>query len=159
MSQTAAERSPSSVETPFANLLCRHNMKTRALSWGLLVAGAVALWMVRLNGPPDLMNWDQERPASYVLDAVRNGHWVCQRDLTGDITSKPPLYTWLAALIALGVGRVNQFGLYLPGALAVVGSALLVLRAGGGHFGARAGFLAALAVMLCPAGLKEFGLA
>src|SRR5205085_4348258 len=57
-----------------------------SLSWVLVVAGAVALWAVRLTGPPDLMNWDQERPSAYVLDAVRNGHWACQRDWTGDIT-------------------------------------------------------------------------
>src|SRR6266481_3078479 len=129
------------------------------VAYAVVAAVAACLFALRMAAPPTLLDQDQERPAAYVLDAVRNGHWLCQRDLTGDITSKPPLYTWLCALIALGIGRVNQFGLYLPGALAALGSALLVLRAGSGHFGARTGFLAALAIMLTSAGLKEFGLA
>ncbi len=110
------------------------------LPYLIIAAVAACLFGLRMAAPPTLLDQDQERPAAYVLDAVRNGHWLCQRDLTGDIASKPPLYTWLCALIAMGIGRVNQFALYLPGALAALGTAWLVLRAGRTHFGTRAGF-------------------
>jgi len=42
-----------------------------------------------MGAPPNLLDQDQERPAAYVLDVIKNGNWLCQRDWTGDITSKP----------------------------------------------------------------------
>ncbi|HXU79588.1 MAG TPA: glycosyltransferase family 39 protein [Methylomirabilota bacterium] len=131
-------------------------------SWLLpasIILLGIILFGLRLAAPPNLLDQDQERPASYVLDVVKNGHWVYQRDWTGDITSKPPLYTWLCALTALACGQVNLLALYLPGALAALGTALLVLQAGNRVFGPRAGLFAALATLLTTAGLKEFGLA
>src|SRR5713226_8175934 len=70
---------------------------------------AIILFTLRLTAPPNLLDQDQERPASYVLDVVKNGNWLCQRDLNGEITSKPPLYTWLAALVAMARGQVDEF--------------------------------------------------
>jgi 4-amino-4-deoxy-L-arabinose transferase-like glycosyltransferase len=122
------------------------------------LVGAI-LFGIRLTAPPNLLDQDQERPASYVLDAVRNGHWICQRDLSGDITSKPPLYTWLCAITTLIGGRITLFALYLPGAVAATGTALLLLQFGRKYFGARAALFGALACLFSPAGLKEFGLA
>src|SRR5215471_5069835 len=120
---------------------------------------AALLFALRLTAPPNLLDQDQERPGAYVLDVVKNGNWLCQRDLNGEITSKPPLYTWLAAFVALARGRVDEFALYLPGALSAWGTAWLIFAFGRIHFGIRAAFFAALASLLCPAGLKAFGLA
>jgi 4-amino-4-deoxy-L-arabinose transferase-like glycosyltransferase len=129
--------------------------------WFLLCITALAtvLFTLRLAAPPNLLDQDQENPAAYVLDAVKNGNWICQRDLAGAITSKPPLYTWLAAAFTTVSGEISLATLYLPGALALFGTACLVLALGRRHFGPRAGFYAALACMLCTAGLKQFGLA
>jgi 4-amino-4-deoxy-L-arabinose transferase-like glycosyltransferase len=115
---------------------------------------AALFFALRLAAPPNLLDQDQERPGTYVLDVVKNGNWLCQRDLNGQITSKPPLYTWLCALTALVRGRVDEFALYLPGALSAWGTAWLILVFGRKHFGQRAAFFAALASMLCTAGLK-----
>jgi 4-amino-4-deoxy-L-arabinose transferase-like glycosyltransferase len=125
----------------------------------LILAVSAALFAIRLASPPNLLDQDQERPAAYVLDVVQNGNWICQRDHLDDITSKPPLFTWLSAATAILTGRVNEFSLYLPGALAALGTALLIWRAGNKYFGGLAGLFAALASMLTTAGLKEFGLA
>lgn len=130
-------------------------MNTRALSWVLIVASAVALWTIRLNSPPDLMTSDQERPASYVLDAVRNGHWVCQRDWTGDITSKPPMYTWLAALATLPFDHINRFSLTLPAALSTVAIGLIIFTVGEAQFGWAAGFLGAMMYLLSFVAAKQ----
>jgi 4-amino-4-deoxy-L-arabinose transferase-like glycosyltransferase len=128
--------------------------------WPLFVGFvAVVLFILRQSAPPNLLDQDQENPGAYVLDAVKNGHWICQRDLTGEITSKPPLYTWIAGLATVACGRISLFTLYLPGALALLGTALLVFVYGRDAFGERAALLGALACMLCPAGFKEFGLA
>lgn len=120
---------------------------------------AALIFTLRVAAPPNLLDQDQERPAAYVLDAVKNGHWICQRDLFGAVTSKPPFFTWVAAVITLVAGRADEFTLYLPGGLASWATGLLVFLAGRRHFGERAGVFAALAGFLCTAGFKMFGLA
>jgi 4-amino-4-deoxy-L-arabinose transferase-like glycosyltransferase len=125
----------------------------------LLAAIAAIIFVIRLTAPPNLLDQDQERPASYVLDVIKNGNWLCQRDWTGDITSKPPLYTWLCAIATLPFGRINVFALYLPGALAGLGIAWLIFHFGRKNFGSRAALFGALISMLTAAGFKEFGLA
>src|SRR5689334_16997704 len=134
----------------------------RGVDWrslGAMALLALALFVLRQLAPPNLLDQDQENPGIYVLDVVQNGHWICQRNLLGEIASKPPLYTWLAALVSLGIGRVNLFSLYLPGAVGLFGSSYLIFLLGHERFGRRAALFGALAAMLCPAGLKQFGLA
>ncbi|MCZ7637505.1 MAG: glycosyltransferase family 39 protein [Verrucomicrobia bacterium] len=130
----------------------------RHATWLVLAAG-VLLFAVRLAGPADLTDNDQEGPTAYVLDILQNGHWWVQRDAHGEIASKPPLYPWLAALAALAAGGLTRFTLYLPCALAVVGTALLMLRAGARSFGVTAGLLAAWSLLFSSFGLKHVVLA
>jgi 4-amino-4-deoxy-L-arabinose transferase-like glycosyltransferase len=122
------------------------------------------LWLaflaVRLTAPPDLMDNDQERPAAYVLDCVRNGHWACQRDASGEVMSKPPLSTWLAALTTLAAGgRASLIALYLPGALSVLAAAILLYFLGGAVFRGSAGFWAAFAYLVSMTSYKQLALA
>lgn len=119
----------------------------------------VLLFALRLAGPADLTDNDQERPASYVLDAVQNGHWAIQRDAYDDIASKPPLLTWLAGGATALAGQISRFTLYLPSAVAVVGTALLIWAAGRAQFGRLAGGLGALALLFSPYGFKHVVLA
>jgi len=125
----------------------------------LLLVVCVLLFAVRLAGPPTLADNDQERPASYALDALRNGHWICQVDWMGQIASKPPVYTWLVTLATRPFGRISHFTLYLPLALAVTITAFLLLRAGGSRFGWRAGLFGALVFVLSPMMMKLIALA
>jgi 4-amino-4-deoxy-L-arabinose transferase-like glycosyltransferase len=127
--------------------------------YAAIAALAGTLFALRLAAPANLLDNDQERPAAYVLDVVKNGHWLCQRDLSGDITSKPPVWTWLSALATLACGRLSVFTLYLPGASAAAGTGCLAFAFACRYFGRRAGYIAALASMLTTAGLKEIGLA
>jgi len=120
---------------------------------------AACLGIIRLTAPPNLLDQDQERPAMYVLDAVKNGSWICQRDLSGAVTSKPPLYTWLCAAFTVANGRISLATLYLPCVFAGLGVAWILLAAGRTYFGTTAALFGALMFMLTPAGLKSFGLA
>jgi hypothetical protein len=126
--------------------------------WWIVFLGT-ALFGLRLVGPADLTDNDQERPASYVLDAVQNGHWLIQRDAYDDIASKPPLFTWLAGLATVCAGRISRLTLYLPSAVGVVGMAWLVWAAGRAHFGSLAGLLAGLSLVLSQYGFKHVVLA
>ena len=118
-----------------------------AISWpagwalGLTLFGA-ALFVVRLTTPLNFST-NEWRLTAYVLDAVDNGRWWSQRDTLGEIASKPPLLTWLAALVVLPTGRVVPLALYWPSACATILTALALYVAGRARFGARAGFLAA----------------
>lgn len=110
----------------------------------VVLAFAVALFALRLAGPNDLMDNDQERPAAYVSDLLVNDQWIVQVDITGDVTSKPPVYTWLVALGVLADGAYDRLTLYLPCGLAVLFVAWLILGVGGRVMGVRAGLLGAL---------------
>jgi 4-amino-4-deoxy-L-arabinose transferase-like glycosyltransferase len=124
------------------------------------LAVGLALFGIRLLELPEVADeYHQERAAAYVMDALRNGHWICQYGAEGEVSSKPPLYTWLAALASLPFGRGTWFALVLPPALATLGAALLILAAGRRWFGATAGVFAALAYLLSPIGLKQVALA
>ena len=125
----------------------------------LIALLAACLFVLRTASPANLRGQDQERPAAYVLDAVNNDNWLCQRDLTGDITSKPPFYTWCCALVTVLCGRINMVALYLPGALGWFGMAWLVFKYGSAHWGRRAAFLGVLSLLLTSASLKGMGLA
>ncbi|MCK6499627.1 MAG: glycosyltransferase family 39 protein [Nitrospira sp.] len=122
----------------------------------LLVA---VLFALRILGPSNLTDNDQERPAAYILDAVRNGHWIIQTDWLGDIASKPPFYTWLAGLCSLLLGDVNLAALYLPCALAMAGTAALVAWTAGTALGPRGALIAAFFFVANPLTAKLSALA
>jgi len=119
---------------------------------GLIVAA------IRIGGPPDLMDNEQQLQSAYVMDALQNGHWLCQRDETGSIESKPPVYTWLAALATLPVGKINRLSMCLPSVLGTIGVALLLQRFGAKYFGAEAGFLGAAVYLLSYCGGRQIGM-
>jgi 4-amino-4-deoxy-L-arabinose transferase-like glycosyltransferase len=120
-------------------------------TWGAIV-------LLRMTAPSEIMDNDQERPAAYVLDVLRNGNWIVQRDSDFEITSKPPLVTWLTAGIAGITGELNTFTLYLPGALAVLATALVIFLASR-PFGRWAGLLGALMYLCSMVALKQVRLA
>ena len=125
----------------------------------LLAAYTTLLFGLRILGPSNLTDNDQERPAAYVVDAVRNGHWIVQYDWTGDITSKPPAYSWLAALVSLPFSQPNLFSLYLPCALAMFGAAALLAKLSTEVGHPRLGFLAGLFLLANPLAAKLVALA
>ncbi len=149
---------PEPVSSPPENPAGPCSASTAWQGWWILALGA-ALFGLRLLGPADLTDNDQERPASYVLDAVQNGHWLIQRDAYDDIASKPPLFTWLAGLATVCAGRISRLTLYLPSAVGVVGMAWLVWAAGRAHFGSLAGWWAGLSLVLSQYGFKHVVLA
>ena len=83
-----------------------------------LTALGAALFVIRLTGAPDLLE-NEFRVGGTVLDLLQHGHWLCPRDVLGN-TDKPPMLTWLSALVSLAVGHVDRFTLYLPTAVATV---------------------------------------
>jgi 4-amino-4-deoxy-L-arabinose transferase-like glycosyltransferase len=127
------------------------------MAWLSLVT--LTLFVVRVTGPSNLLDNDQERPAAYVLDVVLNGHWWCQTDWTGDIMSKPPLFTWIGAGATVVAGRANLVSLYVPCLAAMFLAVGLIAYFGRAGFGWPAGFLGGLMYLAAPSGVKHIALA
>ena len=132
---------------------------TVRLATAIVVLVCVVMFAIRLTGPTNLTDNDQERPGAYVMDVVENGQWLVQRDNSLDVMSKPPVYTWMSAFASLGVGEVNLWTLYLPCFISTLSLCLVILFLGKHYFGLMAGFLGALTLVLSPYGMKQIALA
>ena len=81
------------------------------------------------------MERDQERVGSYVLDIVKNGHWLLQHDVMGNVASKPPLFNWIAAVATTVAGGASQLSLAFPSAAASLALFLVLLGVAARRFG------------------------
>lgn len=113
----------------------------------LIVALAVVVYLIRLDGPTDLESYAQVLNVGYILDLMTQGHWLVQHDLESAVMSKPPLHTWMMAPFAALFG-LNRVALTFPSFLAVASLGVLVLETGKRRFGLLAGGLAALAIVI-----------
>lgn len=124
----------------------------------VLLVGVLA-WVAHFTGPEDLHDDDQLKPAAYALDIIRNNRWIVQTDFDNSVTSKPPLYQWLVAIIALPRGTVDELALYLPSGAGIIGAALLACWASGRRYGQNAGLCAGGIVILNTLAAKHLCLA
>ena len=86
----------------------------------LLIVG-VALYLVNLGGYP-LYTKGEPREAVTVFAIVHGGGFILPQRAGVEIPSKPLLMHWLAALVSLASGGVNEFSVRLPSAaLAIAG--------------------------------------
>lgn len=137
------------------------NTENKRLALGFLLLIWLSLSAVRLTGPLDLMDKDrdQEKPSAYVVDMLRNEQWLVQHDAFGDVTSKPPLYTWLAGgVTALAGGEISRFSMAVPCLLSVFGAVLIIYFWSAPAFGASAAFWAALLYLLSNTTYRQLAL-
>lgn len=125
--------------------------------WLLIVLLWAALAAVRLTGPSDLMDDDQQKPASYSMDILNNGRWIMQTDSAGGVATKPPLHAWLLALSLLASAGPSMAALQAPSALAMLGAALIACALARRRFGPWAGLFAGFALLLSPLGTRLLG--
>jgi 4-amino-4-deoxy-L-arabinose transferase-like glycosyltransferase len=107
----------------------------------LLLAAALASLpaLMGVLSPHDLEMHDQAKQALYVVDALDGRFWVPHA--RGEITTKPPLYTWLAAAVALPFG-LTELTVRLPSVLATLGLGFLLFDVGRRRFSATTGLVA-----------------
>jgi 4-amino-4-deoxy-L-arabinose transferase-like glycosyltransferase len=129
------------------------------IACSLLALVAISIFSIRLSLPSVLDDRGFYLHGAWVLDAVQNGNWICPQNHAGDLTSKPPLYIWLAALATLPFARISLFTMMLPGAIATLGVAAAILVFGRDSFGKSAGLLGALAYLLSYGGATQIALA
>ena len=84
-------------------------------AWPILLIFGVALYLVNLGGYP-LYTKGEPREAVTVFDIVHGGGVILPQRAGVEIPSKPLLMHWLAALVSLVIGSVNEFSVRLPSA-------------------------------------------
>ena len=90
-------------------------------AWPILLIVGVALYLVNLGGYP-LYTKGEPREAVTVFDIVHGGGVILPQRAGVELPSKPLLMHWLAALVSLVAGGVNEFSVRLPSAgLAIAG--------------------------------------
>jgi 4-amino-4-deoxy-L-arabinose transferase-like glycosyltransferase len=90
-------------------------------AWPILLIVGVALYLVNLGGYP-LYTKGEPREAVTVFDIVHGGGVILPQRAGVEIPSKPLLMHWIAAIVSLIGGSVNEFSVRLPSAgLAIAG--------------------------------------
>ncbi|MFN0007000.1 MAG: ArnT family glycosyltransferase [Planctomycetota bacterium] len=108
---------------------------------------ATAIVAINLATPHELAPSDQGKQAQYVLDVLLHENWIApMNSATGEAATKPPLYTWLAAGLALLLGRIDEWMLRTPAALSAIGLVAIVHEMGRRLGGSRVALVAAVAL-------------
>ena len=125
------------------------------LTWIVVVWAAVTL--MRIAAPADLATGDQPLQTAAIRDVVFRGHWLVQHSDDGLVASKPPLYTWLAALFVFSAPAEESVPaiLYkLPSILAALAALLLTWDLARRIAGEREALYAALLMTTTPLFVK-----
>src|SRR5271154_2418479 len=109
----------------------------------ILILFGVALFIVNLGGYP-FYTKGEPREAVTVLDMVRGGGFILPLRAGVEVPSKPPLMHWMAALISLAAGRVNEWTVRMPSALCAIAAIVACYLYGRALFGESAALLASL---------------
>lgn len=115
------------------------------------IAAVLALpavcWVLYFHalGAVPLHSIGEARESVQVVDAVERGDWILPLRNGTELPSKPPLFHWSAALIALASGgTVDEWAVRLPAALAALAAVLAVVAYGWRRWDAAAGLYAGL---------------
>jgi len=122
-----------------------------AVAGGAVVLGV--LWAVLQLwglGKMPLHTHGEAREGLVVWQITHHGGWILPlRDgPTGaEVPSKPPLFHWLGALVAIAHGRTDEWSIRLPSALLSLGGILTTYAAGVALWGPASGLMGATVVM------------
>lgn len=94
--------------------------------WAVLPMVAVVL--ARLAGPMNVDDTDQSKQALYLVDVMENGNWVLPMERGIEPATKPPVLTWIAAVLCAPGGRPDYFIARWASALSALVMAWLVFR-------------------------------
>lgn len=112
---------------------------TVGLAWGAVQGSSLSLTPFLSKGEP--------REAIVVQDLLRQGNWILPRRNAVQLPRKPPLFYWLAALVARARGTVDEASVRLPSAAMSGVTCLLVAAVATALYGAAAGTVSGLTLL------------
>lgn len=113
------------------------------LGLAIIFAIGVLLFVVNLGGYP-MYTKGEPREAVTVFDIVHGGGVILPMRAGVEIPSKPLLMHWIAALVSILAGRVNEWTVRIPSALFAIAGMAACYRYTSILFDRRAGFFAAI---------------
>ena len=116
-------------ETAFTTETGKMSLARRLTIACLVGALALGLYLPGL-GSSDFVGDDEARDAGVVWQMVRGGDWLFPEFNAEYLPPKPPLFYWEAAIVSKIRGRVDEWSLRLPSAIA--GSVLVAMTVGCG---------------------------
>jgi 4-amino-4-deoxy-L-arabinose transferase-like glycosyltransferase len=121
----------------------------RPLDSPILAMAALLLCIVlsltlRIAAPSDIYDNDQPGPIAHIVDVAVNDQWLMQRQPSGRLATKPPMYPWLGGLAVKAIGRYDEWVFKLPIILAFLVTTGLILDLARRELGLTLGCLAAM---------------
>lgn len=114
-----------------------------ALAVVMLCALTVILYWTGLGRTP-LYGIGEAREALEVQEELLRGEWILPMRNGTELPSKPPMFHWLAGVVAQTTGRFDEFALRAPSAALATVTVLLVFWLGRRKWGTAAGIYAAV---------------
>jgi len=111
--------------------------------WPLLLLVVLSL-TGRMLSFSDLYDNAQPGPIAHMIDITEHGRWQMQREPSGQLATKPPLYPWLGALAVMVTRQTDEWVFKLPVILAFLAATWLVYDLGCRSLGRDVGLLAAV---------------
>jgi 4-amino-4-deoxy-L-arabinose transferase-like glycosyltransferase len=124
------------------------SQRTRQTSAGLLLL-CFLLYFWELGNIP-FYNYEESKEALVVWEMVNGGGWVLPRRNGTEMPLKPPLFHWVGAIVAQVSGKINEFAVRSPSALAATGAVLVTFFFARALWDWRTGLLAALVLATSP---------
>src|SRR5262245_11128 len=123
-----------------------NTVRSRVFFWNWRAILLVVICTVLFFQSPDAPFYDKQegREALVVWEIIHSGNWILPLRNGIEIPSKPPLYHWLAALIAKFTHQLDEFTVRFPSALLGTLGVLLTYLTGAILWGRNAGLVAAL---------------
>src|SRR5262245_21212336 len=121
-------------------------VRSRFFFWDWRAILLVVICTVLFFQSPDAPFYDKQegREALVVWEIIHSGNWILPLRNGVEIPSKPPLYHWLAALIAKSTHQLDEFTVRFPSAFLGTLGVLLTYLSGAILWGRNAGLVAAL---------------
>ena len=113
--------------------------------WPLVTLAVLLVVLIvgRMSAPSDVYDNAQPGPLAYTIDVAVNGQWLMQREPSGELATKPPMYPWLAALGVMATGQTAGWVFKLPSLMAFIVLTGLVFDLGRRSLGSYGGVVAA----------------
>lgn len=109
--------------------------------WALLPMLVVVL--VRLAGPMNVDDTDQSKQALYLVDVMENGNWILPMERGVQPATKPPVLTWIAAVLCAPLGTPSYFVARFVSAICALLMAWILFRIGSERWSPSVGLVAA----------------
>lgn len=132
-----------------------HTNIRRTYRFEALIGALACLVFLSCLGSVELWGKREQRLAAETLDTIDHGHWLIAQIQGRPRLEKPPLPRWTTAVLATVSGRLDEWIVRIPGALAALATVALTYSLGRRIGGRSVGLCAAMVLCATPLFITE----